>query len=70
MPVKSFAKSKLEKIFSNQTQKIVKKHKPVIVAVTGSVGKTSTKHAIAAVLARKYRVQFQEGNYNTEISVL
>lgn len=69
MAIKSYAKKRLEKLFTNQTNKIVKKHKPVIIAVTGSVGKTSTKHAIAAVLAQKYRVQFQEGNYNTEISV-
>jgi UDP-N-acetylmuramoyl-tripeptide--D-alanyl-D-alanine ligase len=69
MAFKSYAKKRLEKLFTNQTNRIVKKHKPIIIAVTGSVGKTSTKHAIAAVLAEKYRVQFQEGNYNTEISV-
>lgn len=69
MALKSFAKSKIEKLFTNQTNRIVKKHKPKIVAVTGSVGKTSTKLAIAEILQQKYRVQFQEGNYNTEISV-
>jgi UDP-N-acetylmuramoyl-tripeptide--D-alanyl-D-alanine ligase len=69
MSIKSYLKKKLEKIFANQTNKIVKKHKPMVIAVTGSVGKTSTKHAIATILAEKYRVQFQEGNYNTEISV-
>ncbi len=69
MAIKSYVKKRLEKLFTNQTNRIVKKYKPIIVAVTGSVGKTSTKHAIATVLAEKYRVQFQEGNYNTEISV-
>lgn len=69
MPLKRFAKSRLENVFSNQTKRILKKHKPIVVAVTGSVGKTSTKHAIAALLSQKYKVQYQEGNYNTEISV-
>lgn len=69
MALKTFVRKKLEKIFTKQTTKIVQKHQPTVVAVTGSVGKTSTKYAIAAVLAQKYKVQFQEGNYNTEISV-
>jgi UDP-N-acetylmuramoyl-tripeptide--D-alanyl-D-alanine ligase len=69
MALKTFVRTKLEQRFTKQTQKIVAKHKPTIVAVTGSVGKTSSKFAIATVLQQKYRVQFQEGNYNTEISV-
>lgn len=40
-----------------------------LVAVGGSVGKTSTKLAIAATLSQKYRVQHHEGNYNDPISV-
>lgn len=36
--------------------------------VAGSVGKTSTKTAIATVLAEKYRVQYQTGNYNHVLS--
>ena len=40
-----------------------------IVAVGGSVGKTSTKLAVASVLAQKYRVMVQEGNYNSEIGL-
>lgn len=40
-----------------------------VVGITGSVGKTSTKEFIAAVLARKYRVHKTQGNYNNEIGV-
>ncbi len=40
-----------------------------LVAVVGSVGKTSTKHAIATVLSRRYRVRMHEGNHNSEVSV-
>jgi len=40
-----------------------------MVAVGGSVGKTSTKLAIAAVLKQGYRVHYQEGNFNDPISI-
>ncbi|HSX14692.1 MAG TPA: UDP-N-acetylmuramoyl-tripeptide--D-alanyl-D-alanine ligase [Candidatus Saccharimonadales bacterium] len=40
-----------------------------LVAVGGSVGKTSTKLAIASVLKQKFRVNHHEGNYNDPISV-
>lgn len=39
------------------------------VAVTGSVGKTTTKEFIAAVLAEKFRVHKTEGNYNSNIGL-
>ena len=45
------------------------KHPEVkLVAVAGSVGKTSTKTAIATVLSKKYRVRMLEGNHNTHMS--
>ena len=40
-----------------------------VVAVTGSVGKTSTKDMIASVIGTKYRVYKTEGNYNNHIGV-
>lgn len=40
-----------------------------VVGITGSVGKTSTKEFIAAVLAQKYRVLKTQGNYNNELGV-
>lgn len=42
--------------------------KPVI-AVTGSVGKTSTKDMVAAVLSSKYCVHKSQGNYNNHIGL-
>ncbi len=40
-----------------------------LVVVTGSVGKTSTKTAVADMLAQRYRVRVHEGYHNTEMSV-
>ena len=39
------------------------------VAVTGSVGKTTTKDMVAAVLSVKYRVLKTEGNFNNDIGL-
>lgn len=40
-----------------------------VVAVTGSVGKTTTKDIIASVLSQKYNVLKTEGNFNNDIGV-
>lgn len=40
-----------------------------VVAVTGSVGKTTTKDMIASVLEQKYTVLKTAGNYNTNIGM-
>lgn len=40
-----------------------------VIAVTGSVGKTSTKDIIANVLAQKYKVLKTEGNMNNHIGL-
>jgi UDP-N-acetylmuramoyl-tripeptide--D-alanyl-D-alanine ligase len=40
-----------------------------VIAVTGSLGKTSSKEAIATVLAQRYRVLRNEGNLNNEIGL-
>lgn len=38
---------------------ILKKYKPEIIAITGSVGKTSTKEAIGQILSKKFIVRNQ-----------
>ena len=52
-----------------QTKRFLKKHQPKIVAIAGSVGKTSTKLFTVTVLKQKFRVLTQEGNHNTHVSV-
>ena len=51
------------------TRCIIKKYRPRIVAITGSVGKTSAKAAVAAVLRQRFRVGFSEKNFNNELGV-
>lgn len=62
---KKIIQRRLEKLVS----KYLRKHQPTLIVVTGSVGKTSTKIAIATVLAQHYRVRVHEGNHNTHMSV-
>ncbi len=40
-----------------------------IIGITGTNGKTTTKELVAAVLARKYRTLYTEGNLNNHIGV-
>jgi UDP-N-acetylmuramoyl-tripeptide--D-alanyl-D-alanine ligase len=42
---------------------------PLVVGVTGSIAKTSTKEAIAAVLAKRFVTLRSEGNQNNEIGL-
>jgi len=42
---------------------------PLVVAVTGSNGKTSTKEMVAAILSRHFNVLATQGNLNTETGV-
>ena len=46
-----------------------RRFRPVVVGVTGSLAKTSTKEAVATVLARRYRTLKNVGNQNNEIGL-
>lgn len=52
-----------------EAKAVLRKYKPRIVAVTGSVGKTSTKDAIYEVLRRDGRVRKSEKSFNSEIGL-
>ena len=47
----------------------IRKYQPGIVGVTGSVGKTSTKEAVAVVLRGIRNVRVSSGNFNNEIGL-
>lgn len=48
---------------------VLRRYRPRIVMVTGSVGKTSAKDAVAAALAARFFVRKSKGNLNTEFGV-
>ncbi|HUY62201.1 MAG TPA: UDP-N-acetylmuramoyl-tripeptide--D-alanyl-D-alanine ligase [Candidatus Paceibacterota bacterium] len=48
---------------------VVRKYRPRIVMVTGSVGKTSTKDAIATVLGERFLARKSEKSFNSEFGV-
>ncbi|MEI8174555.1 MAG: UDP-N-acetylmuramoyl-tripeptide--D-alanyl-D-alanine ligase [bacterium] len=52
-----------------ESQLVLLKYKPKIIAITGSVGKTSTKDAIYAVLSGISHVRKSEKSYNSEIGL-
>jgi UDP-N-acetylmuramoyl-tripeptide--D-alanyl-D-alanine ligase len=56
-------------VLEAQVRQLRRKRKFTIVAVAGSVGKTSTKLAIAELLGQNKRVLHQAGNYNDRITV-
>jgi len=62
---KSYIQKKLEK----RVKEYLQRHPEVkLVVVTGSVGKTTTKNAIATILSEQFRVRMRNDNHNTELS--
>lgn len=59
----------LEYILKILAKIVLWRYKPIVVAVTGSVGKTSTKEAIYRVLKKRFNTKRNLGNYNNEIGV-
>jgi len=57
------------KILQLEARLILWRHKPFIVAITGSVGKTSTKEAIATLLAEHFFIRKTPKSFNSEIGV-
>ncbi len=57
------------KILGLLTRLVLMKFKPVIVGITGSVGKTSAKEAIACVLRSRFSVRANSGNFNNEFGL-
>ena len=62
-------KKLIQTLLASKARRAIRKYKPKIIAVTGSVGKTSTRNAIAAVLSEKFRVGSVLENYNNEFGV-
>jgi UDP-N-acetylmuramoyl-tripeptide--D-alanyl-D-alanine ligase len=48
---------------------ILRKYQPIVVGITGSIGKTSAKEAVYTVLHQSFRVRMSPKNYNNEIGL-
>ena len=60
-------KSLLRRFFCFLARLCIVRHKPLIIGVTGSFGKTTVRHIITEILRRAGRdVWTPEGNYNGE----
>jgi UDP-N-acetylmuramyl pentapeptide synthase len=67
--MKEFLKSIVTAIITIEAKLLLKRTKPTIIAVTGSVGKTSVKDAIYEVLKHKVHARKSEKSFNSEIGV-
>lgn len=67
--MKNFAKKIIIKILTIESKLVLKKYKPKIVAVTGSVGKTSTKDAIYTALSPFFFVRKTAKSFNSDIGI-
>lgn len=67
--MKSAVKSIVVQILTALAATLIRKHKPIIIAVTGSVGKTSTKDAIYAAIRQSVPTRKSEKSFNSEIGV-
>lgn len=59
----------IQKIYLLKATRKVKKIKPIVVGITGSYGKTSTKHIIAHLLSDQKKVLATPKSYNTLMGI-
>lgn len=67
--MKNFFKKIIAKLLELEARAVLKKYKPRIIAVTGSVGKTSTKDAIYAAIFKSFHTRKSEKSFNSDIGV-
>ena len=67
--MKTILKKIITYILRLESVLVLFKYKPKIIAITGSVGKTSTKDAVYAVLSGITYVRKSEKSYNSEIGL-
>jgi len=67
--IKRIGKDIVCRLLEAQVKRLRAQHQFKVVAVAGSVGKTSTKLAIAKTLSHRAKVIYQDGNYNDRLTV-
>lgn len=64
-PVEAF----IRRWFIRDAQRILAQYDPIVIGVTGSYGKTSTKYFIEQLVQSQYRVLKTPGSYNTAMGI-
>ncbi|MDO8550362.1 MAG: Mur ligase family protein, partial [Ignavibacteria bacterium] len=67
--MKNTLKKIIAYVLKKESQLVLQKYKPKVIAITGSVGKTSTKDAVYAVLSGISYVRKSDKSYNSEIGL-
>lgn len=67
--MKDILKKIIAKTIELEARAVLKKYHPKIIAVTGNVGKTSTKDAIYAVISKTFYARKSEKSFNSDIGV-
>lgn len=65
----SFLKKIILSFLRYEARAVLKKYKPKVVLITGSIGKTSTKDAVFAVLSQFGHVRKSEKSYNSDFGI-
>jgi UDP-N-acetylmuramyl pentapeptide synthase len=65
-----FVKAFVTTILTLEAQIILKRKKPKIIAITGSVGKTSTKDAIYTILKNRVHARKSDKSFNSDIGIV
>ncbi|MFA6050512.1 MAG: UDP-N-acetylmuramoyl-tripeptide--D-alanyl-D-alanine ligase [Candidatus Paceibacterota bacterium] len=67
--MKNILKTIVVKVLTIEARLVIKKYKPKIIAVTGSVGKTSTKDAIYTALLPFFHVRKSAKSFNSDLGI-
>jgi UDP-N-acetylmuramyl pentapeptide synthase len=67
--MKNLFKKVVVHILTKEAQLLLRRHQPIIIAVTGSVGKTSMKDAIYSVIKKHVSARKSEKSFNSDIGV-
>ncbi|MFZ2150412.1 MAG: UDP-N-acetylmuramoyl-tripeptide--D-alanyl-D-alanine ligase [Minisyncoccia bacterium] len=67
--MKIIVKKTLASILKAESRLVLWRYKPRVIAITGSVGKTSTKDAVYAVLSKITYVRKSEKSFNSELGL-
>ncbi len=67
--MKNFFKKMVVGILFFSAKQVLLRHKPVVIAITGSVGKTTTKDFVYEILKEKFKTRKSQKSFNSELGV-